>query len=721
MLDEIVDVEGRHYILATSALAGDHSRVLKQGETFAVFDRFGDIKPVGHGEEGLYHEDTRHLSALILRLDRDRPLLLGSTSRRDDSVLCVDLTNPDLFADDSLIAQYGTLHLRRTHLIWQGACHMQITVRNFSRQPVALPLRLYFRADFADIFEVRGARRTQRGIRSPAHVSADSMTFRYEGLDGWTRTTIVQCFPKPHTLRPGCASYQLALAPGTEKTIELRIGCGQSQPGARQHFAQALQDARDARKSYEAVTCRVETSNEQFNDWLNRSRSDLTTMISETGDGPYPYAGVPWFSTTFGRDGLITALACLWLDPALARGVLAHLAATQAKTVDADSEAEPGKILHEARKGEMALLGEVPFKRYYGSIDATPLFVMLAWAYYRRTGDMEFVRTLWPAITAALHWIDTTCATHPQGFLAYRGQTGTGLNNQGWKDSADAVFHADGSLARAPIALCEVQAYVFAAKRGAAELATVQGKEARADKLNREAAALKCRFEQAFWSEGLKSYGLAVDSTGRLCGIRTSNAGHCLYAGIAGVEHARHVAHALLSDSQFSGWGVRTLADGEVNYNPMSYHNGSIWPHDNALIAKGLADYGYKDSAMRILAGLFDTSLFMSQHRMPELFCGFSREPGSEPTRSPIACSPQAWASASVFLLVQSILGLDVDARNHRIVFDHPRLPNYLQAVELYNLRIGAVRTDLRLERRDRDVAINVLRRSGEVDVVAMK
>lgn len=720
-LDDIVNIDGQHYVLATSAITADHSRVLKQGETFAVVDRFGDIKPVGHGEEGLYHEDTRHLSALILRLGHNQPLLLGSISERDNDVLRVDLTNPDLFAAGRHIAPYGTVHLRRSSLIWQGAYHMRVVLKNFGKHAIDMPLDFHLRADFADIFEVRGAQRQRRGQRLPATVGADSLTFRYEGLDGRTRTTRVQCSPQPRQLHPGGASYQAVIAPDAQMTVELHIDCKGPQRETTKRFAQALQHAQSARTAYVASTCRVETSNQQFNEWLNRSRSDLTMMITETDDGPYPYAGVPWFSTAFGRDGLITALSCLWLDPSLARGVLAHLAATQAKATDADSEAEPGKILHETRKGEMALLGEVPFKRYYGTIDATPLFVMLSAAYYRRTHDIEFIRSLWPAITAALEWIDTASAAHPQGFLAYRGQARTGLNNQGWKDSADAVFHADGTLAQGPIALCEVQAYIYAAKRGAAELAAAQGEEAYASQLSRDASILQRRFEQAFWCERIGTYGLALDGAGRLCEISTSNPGHCLYAGITGTDHAQRIANTLLGARQFSGWGVRTLADDEPNYSPMSYHNGSVWPHDNALIAKGLADYGYKNGALRILTGLFDTSVFMSQYRMPELFCGFPREPGSEPTPYPAACAPQAWASASVFLLMQSILGLRIDAHKRRVIFDHPRLPECLQTVELYDVQVGEAQLDVRLEHRNLGAAISVLRRSGDVDVVTVK
>jgi glycogen debranching enzyme len=369
----------------------------------------------------------------------------------------------------------------------------------------------------------------------------------------------------------------------------------------------------------------------------------------------------------------------------------------------------------------MAALGEVPFRRYYGTIDATPLFVMLAHAYFARTGDRALLEEIWPHVRRALEWIDVYGDRDGDGFVEYERRSPTGLINQGWKDSHDSVFHADGSLAEGAIALCEVQAYVYGAKRGAAELAAALGEEALAGTLRAEAQQLRRRFEEGFWSSALGTYALALDGRKRPCAVRSSNAGHCLLTGITGPTRASAVAEVLMSRDSFSGWGIRTIPEGEKRYNPMSYHNGAVWPHDNALIAAGMARHGLKEHVLRILTGFFDASLSVDLHRMPELFCGFSRRPNEGPTLYPMACAPQTWAAGAVYLLLQACLGLSISARNRRVIFVNPVLPPSLERVRIRGLCLHDASIDLQLLRHPEDVGIQILRREGDVEVMTLR
>jgi glycogen debranching enzyme len=720
-LEEVIQVNDRFYILATSPRVDEQTRVLKQGDTFAVFDRFGDIQPAGLGEEGLYHEGTRFLSRLRLLINERRPLLLSSTVREDNLLLTVDLTNPDHKFDGEMVLARDTIHVFRTSFLWKGICYNRIEIRNFALRPIRAPLRLVFAADFVDIFEVRGMERKRRGTSLPARVEPSFVELAYRGLDNTVRRTRISFSPPPNELSETSAAYEVEVPPQETRSLYISIACNAGEPSAAVPFEAAAASAASEMQGLRANDAMLRTSNELFNDWLNRSAADLHMMVTHTASGPYPYAGVPWFSTFFGRDGIITALEYLWINPQLARGVLGYLAATQATAVNLEQDAEPGKILHEARRGEMAALGEIPFGQYYGSVDATPLFVMLASAYYRRSADLAFIETIWPNIERALHWMEAYGDSDGDGFCDYVRKTDKGLVTQGWKDSIDSVFHADGALAEAPVALCEVQGYVYAAWRAAAELATSLGFDERAARYADNADRLQEQFEEAFWCEDLSTYALALDRHKRPCRVRTSNAGHCLFSGIANSLRALRVARTLLDEASFSGWGIRTVAASESRYNPMSYHNGSIWPHDNALIALGFARYGLQHEAQRILTGLFDASIYMDLRRMPELFCGFARRESEGPTRYPVACAPQAWAAGSVFLLVQACLGLTIDAPRAQIRFFRPALPESLQRLWIQNLRAGTALVDLYIERHPSDVSVSLVRREGNVDVLVVK
>jgi glycogen debranching enzyme len=719
-VDEVVQIGDRWYVLATTARAGDRTRVLKHGDTFAVFDRNGDIHPYGAGELGLYHDGTRFLSHFELRVNGERPMLLHSTLKQDNSLLVVDLTTPDLYESGELVIRKGDLHLFRGKLL-HGAVHYEhLRVVNYGQQAIEVRLELRFDCDYADIFEVRGVRRERRGEPLLVEHVPRGLVLGYRGLDDVTRRTRVTVSDTPDRHADGNLHFVLRLAPRAQQDLYITAACEYAQRiPAAMSYDRALATVEDELAASTA-SARVHTSNAQFNDWTNRSFADMRMLISRTAEGRYPYAGVPWYSTPFGRDGIIAALQMLLLDPGLARGVLGYLAARQAEALEPARDAEPGKILHETRRGEMAALGEVPFGQYYGSVDATPLFIVLAGAYYDRTGDRDFIEQLRAPIERALAWIDEYGDADGDGFVEYLRHSPNGLVQQGWKDSEDSVFHADGGLAHGPIALCEVQGYVYAAKLAAAHLLGLFGEKKRAHELTDAAAALKARFVRAFWCEELDTYALALDGEKAPCRVQASNAGHALAMGIAAPEHAGRVGSLLLSEAFYSGWGVRTLAHGERRYNPMSYHNGSIWPHDNALIALGLARYGQQKLALKILTGLFDATIALDLHRLPELFCGFERLPGQAPPLYPVACSPQAWASGAVFQLLQACLGISFSAEKPQLRFQHPVMPQYLHWIEFHNVPVGDGRLDLMVRRHAEDVSVSVLHKEGDIEVAVI-
>jgi glycogen debranching enzyme len=710
------------YIPATTSLQERRPRTLKHDETFAVFDHNGDVLSGEASAEGLFHTDTRHLSEWSLTIGGLRPLLLSSTMRADNATLTCDLTNPDLYENRKLTLEHDLIHLRRTKFLWQGACYERLELRNHSSEPRTFRLAIRFAADFADLFEVRGSRRERRGTVHRPQLRGDRAILGYTGLDRVHRVTTIAFDPAPQRLFADRADFHLTLPSQGSCAIYIEVVFAEFESGPRlaRRFSAGLRGARQASRHSSRRMAAVSTSNDIFNEMANRSVSDLRMLVTDKPEGPYPYAGIPWFSAVFGRDAIITALELLWIDPDLSRGVLQFLAAHQAKEVDAAADAEPGKILHEMRHGEMAALGEVPFRRYYGSVDATPLFVVLAGAYLERSGDLATVRGLWGNIKAALDWMDRHGDRDGDGFIEYGRRTEQGLINQGWKDSHDSIFHADGKLARGPIALVEVQAYAYAAKRSAAAMARALGEQAFGATLDMQADSLRTSFERDFWCEDLDTYALALDGDKQPCRVLSSNAGHSLFAGIADPERARRTAATLTGRSFFCGWGIRTIAAGEARYNPMSYHNGSVWPHDNALIALGFARYGLTAEVLRVLDGLFAVASHMDLRRLPELFCGFSRRPGRGPTLYPVACMPQAWAAAAPMALLQACLGLSFDAPGRVIRFEKSALPEWLQQVQLRGLTLCGSKVDVQFLRTAGEVATTVLARSGNVRVVTV-
>jgi glycogen debranching enzyme len=710
----------QYYIATTSSPADDRARVLKYGRMFFVFDRLGDVQTSGLREEGLFFKGTRHLSEFSLRLWNARPLLLSSTVAANNLLFTADLANLDVSRDDSTAIHRGTIHLLRSRFLWRNSCFERLLFVQHGLEDLDVPLQIGFDSDFADIFEVRGSMRERRGRRLEGETDHNCAVLIYQGLDHETRRTSIQTNLTPIRTSQTAMDFEITLRPKQHFSLQLEISCDSGPNLSSVQHAGALASAKAELGGIAQGFAQISSSNSRFSDWVARSVSDLQMMMIGNPERHYPYAGVPWFSTIFGRDGIVTALQTLWLNPDIARGVLEYLASCQADRFDPETDAEPGKILHEMREGEMATLGEVPFARYYGSVDATPLFIMLASDYYDRTADRSFIENLWPSVERAITWIDESGDVDGDGFVEYGRFSNRGLIQQGWKDSNDSVFYEDGKIAEPPIALCEVQGYVYAAKIAAAKLAHALGDKDRSYALELQAESLRRKFEEKFWCEEIGTYVLALDGAKRPCRIRASNAGHLLYTGIASRDRGRRVAEALLSPSFFTGWGVRTVARTESRYNPLSYHNGSVWPHDNSIIAAGMAQYGFKKMASRLLLALLDLSREVELHRLPELICGLKRRPGEGPTLYPVACSPQAWAAGAPFMILQACLGISFQPEHGRITFDQPYLPEGIPQLTIRNLRCGEAVVDLLLERRADSVLVHRENKRASVEIVCI-
>jgi glycogen debranching enzyme len=662
---------------------------------FLVADERGDITGPS---DGLYHEDTRVLSHYRLSFRGAQPSLLQSGVSPDNVLFTAHLTNDALPPLGGHALAKDVIYLVRTRFIWSDRMFESLELTNYGDREALVPLRLDFAVDFRDMFEVRGERRRARGRLLPTTVGRGRVEFSYEGLDRRVRQSSIAFSHPTSALTQEHADFHLRLPVRQPVTLHIEAGIdGQAVPDA-ERFRTASILARHSMRTRRRRGGSLRTSDRRFNNWLEQSRSDLALLTTDLPTGPFPYAGVPWFSTPFGRDGIITALQVLWLDPGLARGVLDYLASTQADAISVFHAAQPGKIQHETRNGEMAVMEELPFARYYGGLDTTPLFVMLAGAYAARTGDLATIEGLWPALLRAVAWMDEHGDSNGDGFLDYPNDSATGLTNQNWKDSVDSVFHADGRFPTGPIAPVDVQAYAFAAYHAMAELAERRRDGERAARWRGRAEALRNGVERRFWLDELGFYALALDGKGKPCEVRGSNPGHLLYAGLPSPERAARVATALLSDEFRTGWGLRTLATEAARFNPMSYHNGSVWPHDTAVTAAGLARYGDRLGAMRFLVELFDAAHQFGM-RLPELYCGFARRLHQPPVAYPVACLPQAWAAGSVFMALQAALGITIDGWRGKISIDRPALPPSVEWLTIRGIAVGAHRVDLTFRR----------------------
>ena len=723
-------------------------QVLKQGNVYLLTDPFGDVHADSRGL-GLYDGDTRRLSSSILRINGERPVLLQASAGGNYHG-AIQLTNPRLernVADkvrpeDALASQ--KLGIARHRVIAGDSLEERVTIVNYAEHDEQVEVTLELAGDAADIFEVRGWTRAARGRQLPIAARADRVTFRYEGLDG-RRTATHVAFGEPAdtveavdpevagTVNAGWVRFTWHWPMASGEARELRwVAWAIERPVTGTTSDVDTDDALfppeplvavdEVAASYHAWSrsvSEIKTDNELVNLAIARSTSDLRLLVN---DGPgdaerYLAAGVPWFTTLFGRDAIIASFQALCVRPQVAVETLEVLARLQATDEDPERDAEPGKILHELRTGEMARTGELPFRPYYGSVDATPLWLILFAATFDWTGDMTLVDRLWPNAMRALDWIDTYGDRDGDGFIEYQRRAPSGLLNQGWKDSSDGIRDRNGKLAPTPIALAEVQGYVFDAKLRLATLARLRGDEALAVRLEADAERLRGRFEEAFWSDDQAFYAMALDGDKRRADAIASNAGHCLWSGIASPDRARRVIDRLMAPDMFSGWGIRTYAAGQPGYNPIGYHSGTVWPHDVSLIAAGFKRYGRHEDANRLVGRMFEAAQHFADFRLPELFCGFDRDHSPVPVPYPVACSPQAWAAGSLFLFLETMLGLRPHADRRELELARPELPEWLQKVTVNNLRVGEGTVDLLFHRWRGGTSAEVLRKSRDLDV----
>lgn len=697
---------------------------LLEGKTFLATTLSGDIQPAGSPDVGFFYQDTRFLSHLELCVNGHRTVVLSAATHANQASQ-IELTTAKEVARHTLDLPDNTVHIRREQVLG-GRLFDRLTLENYQLQPAQIELEFRFAADFYDVFQVRGMRRERMGEYLPPRITAGSICFSYRGLDGVLRETELRFHPQPLRLEPQRACFSLGLGPRESLQIELEV-----EPRAEGHPPARVDSDVDASRRrrqseyqrWQASATTLESSDDVFNACWETAVSDFFALripADETdGEAAALAAGIPWFAAPFGRDSLIACYQALMLQPQLAADTLRFLARYQGKRDQERNDEQPGKILHELRQGEMTRTGEMPFDPYYGSIDATPLFLIALSEYFLWTGDEALLTELAPAARRAMDWIERTSAGHG-GWLAYQKLAQRGLVNQGWKDSWDAILHRDGAMAEPPIALCEVQGYAYDARYRWSRLLRHLGDAAEAERLRRQATEFARRFEREFWIPEERYYALALDrvegpeGNGRPVRVVTSNAGHLLWSRIVGREHARAVAACLLREGMYSGWGVRTLAADEPVFNPLSYHRGSVWPHDNSLVAHGFALQGFGQPLERILTGLYQAARHFRDFRLPELFVGVERREWDEPVHYPVSCSPQAWASGSWFLLLTSMLGLRPQAARHELHIVNPRLPVWLDWLRLKHLRVGESRVTLEFNRRGERTFCNLLDLQGE-------
>src|SRR5882724_2183636 len=697
---------------------------LVDGKTFLSTTVSGDINPAGAPDVGFFHDDTRFLSQLELRVGGHRAVVLSSTTEKTFTSQ-IELTTGNITLRDSFDLPENTIHIRREQLLSSGVFFDRLTFENFNLSPVEFVIEIKVDSDFVDVFQVRGVARSQHGQYYRPVVRRDSIKFVYHGLDNRWRSTEVRMSPEPHQIENETARWQIKLPPSRRMDIEMQVVPFVS-PSAGPDFTtdpkvknvQGFHDNRRARRHafarWESGVTKFSCSNEVYATSLATATSDFHALLIPDGEQHVIAAGIPWFASLFGRDSIIAAYQSLSLEPQLAIDTLRVLARYQGKEVSDWYDEQPGKILHEYRTGEMVRNREMPFGPYYGSVDSTPLFLILLSETFNWTADEQLVQELLPNVYRALEWIERYGDLDGDGFVEYQRRTPRGLANQGWKDSWDAIMHRDGSVAETPIAMAEVQGYVYEAKYRISSLLRHFGDISAADRLKREANELQRRFEKSFWMPKQNFYAMALDKAKKQVQVVGSNPGHLLFCRIVGKDRARAITQRLMAEDMFTGWGWRTLAASEPVFNPLSYHRGSVWPHDNSLIAHGMALNDLRGPALHCLTSLYQASVNLRDYRLPELFCGVQRREYDEPVHYPVSCSPQAWASGAMFLMLTSVLGIRPSAPRRELNIVNPVLPPWLEYLNIRNMRVGKSRVGLDFTRRGDRTFCNVVDLEGD-------
>lgn len=689
---------------------------LIDGKTFLSTTLAGDIMPPGAPDAGFFHDDTRFLSRLELRVGGYRTVVLSSSSEQT-FVSQVELTTGQSTLRESYEIPENTVHIRREQLLSSDTLYDYLTFENFNFHELELNIELAYEADFMDVFQVRGVARQQLGHYFKPIVARDSIVFHYLGRDGVTRDTAIHLSPEPDSMDGTTARWKLRLPPfkrfQLQTTIVPQVEGLRSRAG-RPDFGQQLRHRREAFAEWESHSSHFNSSNRLFDQMVGTAKGDFHALRIPDGKEHVIAAGIPWFATMFGRDSIIAAYQSLALNPQLATETLRVLARYQGREKNDWRDEEPGKILHEYRNGEMTRSGEVPFGPYYGSADATPLWLVLLSETFNWTADEQMVKDMLPHAYRALEWIDRYGDADGDGFVEYQRRSPKGLANQGWKDSWDAVLHRDGEIVKAPVALCEVQGYVYEAKYRMASLLRSFGDIKTADKLKKEAAEMAKRFEKAYWMPSRNFYAMALDAEKRQCQVISSNPGHLLFTRMLAQERARTVTQQFMKQGMFNGWGWRTISQEERVFNPLSYHRGSVWPHDNSIVAHGMALYEFREPANKVFTALFQAALNFRDYRLPELFCGIERREYDEPVHYPVSCSPQAWASGAIFLMLMSVLGIRPSAPRKELNIVDPALPEFLDGLNIRNLRVGNSRVGLDFTRRGERTFCNVVDIEGD-------